>query len=173
MCGTTLAELADLAMLVLSRPRSAGRQVAFVTNEPLEEHADVDLKLADANLQGPDLTQYAEQRSKCLSRGTQMSGAVTALAPDVAPQVLLEVLTTVGERGVDAMIVALVPTGALGRRDIDWVIRTLKRSMPHVVIVNVDPEWRSHSAPVPVFASASGAITALGEVVHCRAGLSG
>lgn len=173
MCGTTLAELADLAMLVLSRPHLAGRQVAFVTNEPLEAHGDVDLKLADANLHGPDLTQHAEQRSKCLSPGTQMSGAVMAIAPDVTPQVLLEVLTTVGERGVDAVMAALVPTGALQRRDIDWVLRTLKRSMPHVVVVKVDPESRSHSAPVPVFASASSAITALGEVVQCRAGLSG
>jgi hypothetical protein len=172
MRGTPLAELADLAMLVLSQPHLAGRQVAFVTNEPLEAHDGVDRELARASLLGPDLTQHAEQRSKSLSPGSQMRGPVTALASDVAPQVLLDVLTTIGERGVDAVVVALVSTPALGRSDIDRVLRTLKRLIPHVVIVKVDPHPRSPSAPVPVFASDRGAIAALGEVVHARAGWS-
>lgn len=172
MRGTTLAELADLAMLALSQPHLAGRQVAFVTNEPLEAHAGVDRELARASLLGPDLTQHAEQRSKSLSPGSQMRGPVTALAPDVAPQVLLDVLTTIGERGVDAVVVALVSTPALGRRDIDRVLRTLKRAIPHVVIVKVDPNSLSPSAPVPVFASDGAAITALGEVADARAGWS-
>jgi acyl-CoA synthetase (NDP forming) len=172
MCATTLVELADLAMLVLNQPRLAGRQVAFVTNDRLHAHDGVDEEMARASLLGPDLTQHAEQRSKSLSPGTRMSGAVTAVASDVAPQVLLDVLTTIGERGVDAVVVALVSTSALGRREIEQVLRDLKRAIPHVVIVNVDPHPRSPRAPVPVFASDGGAITALGEVVHAEAAWS-
>jgi acyl-CoA synthetase (NDP forming) len=171
MRATTMAELADLAMLVLNQPHLAGRQVAFVTNDQLDAHEGVGPGLARASLLGPDLTQHVEQRSKSLSPGTQMSGAVTALAPDVAPQVLLDVLTTIGERGVDAVVVALVSTAALGRREIEQVLRDLQRAIPHVVIVRVDPRPRSPSAPVPVFASDDGAITALGEVVHAKAGV--
>lgn len=109
----------------------------------------MDQKLASASLQGPDLTRHLEQRSKCMSPGMQMGGAVAPLAPDIAPQVLLAVLATVGERDVGAVVVALVPTRAFGRRDSDRVLRTLKRSMPHLVVVNVDPESRSHTAPAP------------------------
>jgi hypothetical protein len=169
MRATTMEELADLAMLVLNQPHLAGRQVAVVTNDPLEAHDGADGRLARAGLLGPDLTQHAEQRSKSLSPGTQMGGAVTALAPDVAPQVLLDVLTTIGERGVDAVVVALGSTPALGRHNIDRVLRDLGRAIPPVVIVSVDPDPRSPGGPVPVFASDGAAITALGEVRHARA----
>ena len=84
--------------------------------------------------------------------GHSDAGAVTALASDVGPQALLDVLTTIGERGVDAVVLALDPTPFLGPRDIDGVLRCLNGAIPHVVIVNVDSHRRSPNAPVPVFA---------------------
>ena len=81
-----------------------------------------------------------------------MRGAVTALASDVGPQALLAVLTTLGERGVDAVVLALDPTPSLKQRDIDRVLRGLNRAIPHAVIVNVDSHPCPRDAPVPVFA---------------------
>jgi len=168
MHASTLVGLADLALLVVSQPRLAGRQVAFITNGLLQGHVDVNQELDEAGLFGPDLTQHAEQRSKSLSPGTRMRGAVTALASDVGPQALLDVLTTIGERGVDAVVLALDPTPFLGQRDIDCVLRSLNGAIPHAVIVNVDSHPRSPNAPVPVFASDGAAISALGELLHAR-----
>jgi hypothetical protein len=128
-----------------------------VTNDPLVAHAGVDLELALAGMVGPDLTQHAEQRSKSLSRGAQMRGAVTALASDVTPHALLDVLTTIcRESGVDAVVLALTPSRALGRFDIERLLRNLRRAIPEVVIVSVDRHARSPSAPVPVFADDGG-----------------
>lgn len=169
MHASTPVELADLALLVVSQPRLAGRQVAFVTNSLLLGHVGVNDELDQAGLFGPDLTQHAEQRSKILSPGTRMRGAVTALASDVGPQALLAVLTTLGERGVDAVVLALDPTPSLKQRDIDRVLRGLNRAIPHAVIVNVDSHPCPRDAPVPVFGSDGAAITALGELVHARA----
>lgn len=153
MHASTLVGLADLALLVVSQPQLAGRQVAFITNSLLLGHVDVNQEFDEAGLFGPDLTQHAEQRSKSLSPGTRMRGAVTALDSDVGPQALLDVLTTIGERGVDAVVLALDPTPFLGQRDIDGVLRSLNGAIPHAVIVNVDSHPRSPNAPVPVFAS--------------------
>ena len=97
-----------------------------------------------------------------------MRGAVTALPSDVGPRALLDVLTTIGERGVDAVALALDSTPSLGQRNIDCVLRSLTRAIPHAVIVNVDSHPRSRNPPVPVFASDGAAITALGELVHAR-----
>ena len=125
-------------------------------------------ELDQAGLFGPELTQHAQQRSKSLSPGTRMRGAVTGLPSDVGPQALLDVLTTIGERGVDAVVLALDPTPSLGPRDIDVVLRSLNGAIPHAVIVSVDSHPRSPDAPVPVFASDGAAITALGVLLHAR-----
>jgi hypothetical protein len=130
MHASTPVDLADLALLVVSQPQLAGRRVAFVTNGLLPGHLAVNHALDQAGLFGPDLTQHAEQRTKCLSPGTRMRGAVTALASDVGPQALLDVLTTIGERGVDAVVLALDPTLSLGTRDIDGVLRSLNGAIP-------------------------------------------
>lgn len=169
--ATTMVELADIALLLLNLPQLAGPQVAVVTSDRSEVRDAVNRRVGQAGLLGPDLTQHAEQRSKFLSPGTQMSEAVTSLACDVSPEVLLAVLATIGERGVDAIVLALASTPPVGRRDLDRVLRNLKRTIPHVVIVNVapGPGPGSRNAPVPVFASEGAAITALGEVQHAGA----
>jgi hypothetical protein len=56
----------------------------------------------------------------------------------------------------------------LGQRDIDGVLRSLNRDIPHAVINSVDSHPWSRSAPVPVFASDGASNTSLGELMHAR-----
>jgi acyl-CoA synthetase (NDP forming) len=171
LTARTLEEMANLAFLLVDQPAPAGRHVAFVTNEPWASHAGVNRQLAGAGLLGPDLTQYAEHRSKVVARGTRMHGAVLSLAPDVSVDSLSRVLTTVtDERGVDAVVVAPSPGPHLRRGDVERVLGRLRRSHPNVVVVAVD-EGEGRTAPwrsrvVPVFDSDSQALAALAGVIH-------
>jgi hypothetical protein len=75
----------------------------------------------------------------------------------MAPQALFDVLTTIGERGVDAVVLPLDSTPFLGQRDIDCVLRSLTpRAVPVAVIVNVDSHPRSRPSfrPLAVLAGA-------------------
>jgi hypothetical protein len=66
----------------------------------------------------------------------------------VGPQALFDVLTTIGERGVDAVVLTLESTPSHGQRDIDCVLRGLNsRAIPHAVIVNVHSHPRSRPVP--------------------------
>jgi hypothetical protein len=101
----------------------------------------------------------------------------------VGTQALFDVLTTIGERGVDAVVLILESTPCLGQRDIDCVLRSLnRRPSPHTVIVNVDshprsrPPFRPLAVPacarpyVPVAAwrlVARGRGWALERLAHC------
>jgi len=46
----------------------------------------------------------------------------------VGTQALFDVLTIIGERGVDAVVLTLESTPSLGQRDIDCVLRSLIRA---------------------------------------------
>jgi acyl-CoA synthetase (NDP forming) len=170
----TLEEMANLALLLVGQPAPAGRHVAFVTNEPWASHAGVNRHLAGAGLLGPDLTQYAEARSKVLAPGARMRGAVLSLTPDVSADLFSQVLTTVtGEKGVDAVVVAPTSGPHLHRADVERVLGTLRQSNPDVVVVAVDQgatrpgvarRWRS--SVVPVFDSDRHAVDALAGLIH-------
>jgi hypothetical protein len=163
--------MANLALLLVGQPAPAGRHVAFVTNEPWASHAGVNRHLAGAGLLGPDLTQYAEARSKVLAPGARMRGAVISLLPDVSADSLSQVLTTVTEeRGVDAVVVAPTSGPHLHRADVERVLGTVRQSHPDVVVVAVDQggarpkRWRS--SVVPVFDSDRRAVDALAGLIH-------
>jgi len=168
----TLEELANLALLLVNQPMPAGRHVAFVTNEPWASHAGVNRQLAGAGLLGPDLTQYAEQRSKVLAPGTRMRGAVLSLGPDVSADSFSNVLSTVtDEKGVDVVVVAPSAGPHLHRGDVERVLGTLRQSHPDVVVVAVDQGTGRRAAPwrssvVPVFDSDTHALSALAGLIR-------
>lgn len=135
----TVHELVSTGRLCDAGPSSPAARVVVVTNDPWSEHAGVNRRLPALGLLPPDLTQYVEHRVKALVHGTRVRGAVMALERDVGPGPLADVLDTLAEEpGVDAVVVAVTPTGRLRHRELDRVVGVVHESHPGVALVLVD-----------------------------------
>ncbi len=164
--ATSLADLADLAMLLVLDCQRPGRRVALVTNNPALAQEWTSQQLAQRALSGPDLTQHTEMRIHFLiPRGT-IRGAVVSLPVDTNRDRVREVLETlVDDPGVDAVVVDTRSSPALHRRALWRVLGRLpgesSRGRPTPVLVAVDRRGARHHGTVPAFGSVTDALDAL------------
>jgi len=168
--ATSLADLADLAMLLQSEIRPPGRRVVVVTNDSSPSEVEANEELARRAILGPDLTQHTEMRIRFLSPGSRSRGAIVALPADEASDAVHDVVETlVEDPGVDALVVDDLSTST-GHHALWPFLASLPSSGPQgrplPLVVAVDPRHPGQHGPVPAFASVIQALDGLART--CR-----